>query len=123
MHSQHWAMIDTELNAALTGTAKLAQPALKKPKRALWMVTLLSLIDPLLHVKPSDMSYKVDDDGRSVTSVHLSVTKPAPQDEEVAWGPNQQPDIDPDMLLVEHMRVNKSTCNGPLFVWHHKNRV
>lgn len=162
VHGQHWAMIDAELKAALTGAAKLAPPASRKPKRAPWTVALLSLIfaaldpnsslhiavrsaaatiffsaarsgeflqktltsfDPLLHVKPSDVSQKVDRDGRSVTSVHLPVTKTAPQGEDVAWGPNQQPDIDPDTLLAEHIRVNKPAHNGPLFVWHHKNGV
>lgn len=83
----------------------------------------LNSFDPRLHVKPSDVSKKVDRQGHSVTSVHLPVTKTAPQGEDVAWGPDQQLDIDPDTLLAEHMRVNKPAPNGPLFVWRHKNGI
>ncbi|KZP10956.1 hypothetical protein FIBSPDRAFT_757416 [Athelia psychrophila] len=79
----------------------------------------LTSFDPKLHVKPSNLSKKVDRDGNTVTSVHLPVTKVAPDGEDVAWGPQQIPGIDPDTLLAEHMRINKPAPNGPLFAWRH----
>lgn len=79
----------------------------------------LTSFDPRLHVKPSNLSRKVDRDGNSVTSAHLPVTKSARDGEDVAWGPQQQHDIDPDTLLAEHMRINKPAPDGPLFAWHH----
>lgn len=79
----------------------------------------LNSFDPLLHVKPSDVSKKVVRDCHSVTSVHLPVTKAAREGEDVAWGPEQQRDIDPDTALAEHMRINRPAHNGPLFAWRH----
>ncbi|KAF7976285.1 hypothetical protein HWV62_7188, partial [Athelia sp. TMB] len=76
--------------------------------------------DPRLHVKPTDVSRKVDRSGHSVTSVHIPVTKVARDGEDVAWGSQPQlPDIDPDFLLAEHIRVNSPAPNGPLFAWQH----
>lgn len=79
----------------------------------------LTSFNPRLHVKPTNVSKKVDRHGHSVTSVHLPVTKVAPDGEDVAWGPQQLPDIDPDTLLAEHMRINAPAPNGPLFAWRH----
>lgn len=79
----------------------------------------LSSFDPLIHVKPSNISKKADRDGNTVTSAHLPVTKSAREGEDVAWGPQQQRGIDPDTLLAEHMRLNSPAPNGPLFAWRH----
>lgn len=77
-----------------------------------------------MHVKPLDISKKLVRDGHAVTSAHLPVTKAVHDGEDVAWGPQQQHNIDPDTLLAEHMCVNMPTINGPLFTWRHpKNGV
>lgn len=79
----------------------------------------LTSFDPLLHVKPADISKKSDREGNIVTSAHLPVTKSAREGEDVAWGPQQQHDVDPDTLLAVHMRVNRPNPIGPLFAWRH----
>lgn len=79
----------------------------------------LSSFDPALHVKPSDVSKKVDRHGNSVTSVRLPVTKVSREGEDVAWGPGQLADVDPDTLLAEHLRVNAPARDSPLFAWRH----
>lgn len=80
--------------------------------------TLVSF-EPALHVKPSDLTKKVDRHGHSVTSAHLPVTKTSREGEDVAWGPQQDPEIDPDSLLADHLRVNNPVQAGPLFAWVH----
>lgn len=82
----------------------------------------LSSFDPTQHVKPSDITKKVDREGHSVTAAHLPVTKSAREGEDVAWGPNQDHEIDPDSLLAEHFRINKPAPGGPLFAWSHPER-
>ncbi|KZP14710.1 hypothetical protein FIBSPDRAFT_669799, partial [Athelia psychrophila] len=160
IHEQAWKMPDIELKAALTGAAKLAPPASRKPKRAPWTPDLLKAIfavldranplhiavkgaaaviffaaarsgeflqktltsfDPAQHVKPSDLTKKADRQGHMVTSAHLPVTKTAPEGEDVAWGPQQDPEIDPDTMLAEHYRVNNPAPGGALFAWRHPN--
>lgn len=79
----------------------------------------LGSFDPKLHVKPSNLSTKVDRFGHSVTAAFLPVTKSAPEGEDVAWGPQQELGIDPDTLLAHHIRVNKPSQAGPLFAWQH----
>lgn len=79
----------------------------------------LTFFDSRLHLKPINLCKKVDHNSNSVTSVHLPVTRVAPDGEDVAWGPQQLPDMDPDKLLTEHMQINNPSSNGPLFAWRH----
>lgn len=81
----------------------------------------LSSFDPTQHVKPSDLSKKADREGHWVTAAHLPVTKSAREGEDVAWGPQQMPEVDPDTLLAEHYRVNNPAPEGALFAWRHPN--
>lgn len=69
----------------------------------------LNSFNPLAHVKLTDVTKSTDCDSHSVTAVHLPVTKVFCEGEDVAWGLQQQPDIDPDTLLAKHFLINLDT--------------
>ena len=71
-----------------------------------------------MHVKPSDVSNRIDRNDLEVTVFHLPKTKCATEGEDVFWA-EQNGVTDPKALLANHFRVNSPPKNGHLFAYRH----
>jgi hypothetical protein len=81
-------------------------------------VPSLNAFDPSLHVKPSDVSNRVDRNNLEVTVFHLPRTKCAEKGEDVFW--SQQDGItDPKINFHNHLRINSPPQDGHLFAYRH----
>src|SRR5882762_4932818 len=81
-------------------------------------VPSLNAFDPSLHVKPSDVSNRVDRNNLEVTVFHLPRTKCAEKGEDVFW--SQQDGItDPKINFHNHLRINSPPRDGHLFAYRH----
>ncbi|KAL5476580.1 hypothetical protein ACEPAI_3260 [Sanghuangporus weigelae] len=67
---------------------------------------------PHLHVKPSDVSERMDRQGRQVRAFTLPGTKTAPNGEEVFWAAQEGP-TDPLAAFQNHLDINSPPLNGP----------
>lgn len=80
----------------------------------------LNAFNPSLHVKPSDISNRIDRNNLEVTVFHLPKTKCSDEGEDVFWS-EQRGITDPKANLQNHFRVNNPPRDGPLFTYrHHK---
>lgn len=78
----------------------------------------LNSFDPTIHVKPSDISHRVDRNQLDVTVFRLPKTKCSEVGEDVFWSP-QTGITDPKVNLENHLRINNPPINGPLFAYRH----
>ena len=81
-------------------------------------VKTLRSFDPLVHVKPSDVSTQRDRQGNMVTNFCLPRTKSAQTGEDISWAKQFGPS-DPHAALENHMSVNAPPPNGALFAYRH----
>ena len=78
----------------------------------------LNAFDPTQHVKPSNISNRLDHNNLEVTVFHLPKTKCSSEGEDVFW--SQQNGItDPKAALENHFRINNPPADGPLFTYRH----
>lgn len=85
-------------------------------------VTVRSLngFDPALNVKVSDIHYAQDRHGLKVTVLHLPHSKMSVGREDLYFAP-QIGEVDPQMGLEAHLRVNTPPPQAALFSWRHQN--
>ena len=81
-------------------------------------IKMLRSFDPLIHVKPSDISTQQDRQGNMVTNFCLPRTKSAQTREDISWAKQFGPS-DPHAALENHMSVNMPPLNGVLFAYRH----
>lgn len=79
----------------------------------------LSSFNPLIHVKPSDVSSSSDRAGLPTTSFFLPRTKSAIYGETVSWAA-QSDKTDPQSALQAHFKLNTPPAEGPLFAYRNK---
>ncbi|KAF8546229.1 hypothetical protein OG21DRAFT_1427676 [Imleria badia] len=79
-------------------------------------VKTLHAFDPLIHIKPSDVTVQHDRHNNLVTNFHLPRTKSAPAGEDISWA-KQDGLSDPQAALENHMTINSPPPNGPLFAY------
>ena len=78
----------------------------------------LNAFDPTQHVKPSNMSNRLDCNNLEVTVFHLPKTKCSSEGEDVFW--SQQNGItDLKAALENHFQINDPPADGPLFTYRH----
>jgi hypothetical protein len=81
-------------------------------------VSSLNAFDPSIHVKPSDVSNRVDRNNLEVTVFHLPKTKCADEGEDVFWS-EQNGITDPKANFHNHIRINSPPRDGHLFAYRH----
>ncbi|KIJ06991.1 hypothetical protein PAXINDRAFT_91135, partial [Paxillus involutus ATCC 200175] len=82
-------------------------------------VPRLDAFDPLLHVKPSNVTHEKDRQGLMVTNFHLPRMKLALLGEDVSWAQQHGPS-DPQAAFQNHIVVNSPPVDNPLFAYRHK---
>ncbi|KIK94001.1 hypothetical protein PAXRUDRAFT_785178, partial [Paxillus rubicundulus Ve08.2h10] len=82
-------------------------------------VPRLDTFNPLLHVKPSNVTHQKDRQGLMVTNFHLPRTKSALLGEDVSSAQQLGPS-DPQAAFQNHIVVNSPPMDGHLFVYRHK---
>ncbi|KIJ11359.1 hypothetical protein PAXINDRAFT_84667, partial [Paxillus involutus ATCC 200175] len=82
-------------------------------------VPRLDTFDPLLHVKPSNVTHEKDRQGLMVTNFHLPRMKSARLGKDVSWAQQHGPS-DPQAAFQNHIVVNSPPMDGPLFAYRHK---
>ena len=86
-------------------------------------VKTLRSFDPLVHIKPSDVTAQHDRQGNLVTNFHLPRTKSAPTREDISWTKQNGPS-DPQAAFENHIAINPPPRDGPLFAYRHgKNHL
>lgn len=83
-------------------------------------VPRLGGFNPLIHVKPSDVSDQQDLQGNKVKSFHIPRTKTTPAGEDIHWA-KQHGSTDPEAAFANHLAVNQPPPNGALFAYKWKN--
>lgn len=78
----------------------------------------LTAFDPVIHVKPSNVSEVTDRNGLRQTNFSLPRTKSAPHGEDVYWA-KQNGLADPASAFANHLAINNPPANGALFSYIH----
>lgn len=81
-------------------------------------VPSLNAFNPLLHIKPSDVSTRLDRNNLEVVVFHLPKTKCASKGEDVFWS-EQSGITDPKANLINHLTINSPPKSGHLFAYRH----
>ncbi|KIK81161.1 hypothetical protein PAXRUDRAFT_15390 [Paxillus rubicundulus Ve08.2h10] len=138
MHHLIWSHNDIEIEALLKAAVTLALTSSKhKPcelaavftclTTTFWCtvrigeftVPCLDAFDPLLHVKPSNITHEKDRQGLMVTNFHLPRMKSALLGEDISWAQQHGP-LDPQAAFQNHIVVNGTPVDGHLFASRHK---
>ncbi|KIK91144.1 hypothetical protein PAXRUDRAFT_150157, partial [Paxillus rubicundulus Ve08.2h10] len=82
-------------------------------------VPCLDAFNPSLHVKPSNVTHKKDQQGLMVTNFCLPRMKSALLGEDVSWAQQHGP-LDPQTAFQNHLTVNNPPRDGHLFTYKHK---
>ncbi|KIK77047.1 hypothetical protein PAXRUDRAFT_168006 [Paxillus rubicundulus Ve08.2h10] len=79
----------------------------------------LDAFDPLLHVKPSNVTHEKDQQGLMVTNFRLPRTKSALLGEDISLVQQHGP-LDPQTAFQNHLTVNNPPRDSHLFAYKHK---
>ena len=78
----------------------------------------LNSFNPMMHIKPLDITHKTDQNNLHVTVFMLPKTKCSDEPEDTDWL-RQDRISDPECNLNNHLAVNTPPPNGPLFAYKH----
>jgi hypothetical protein len=82
-------------------------------------VRTLTSFNPVIHVKPSDITVVTDRNGLKMTNFHIPRTKASLEGEDVHWARQNGP-TDPESAWNNHLLVNSPPAGGHLFAFHTK---
>jgi len=105
--------LDAAIFACLTttfyGAARLGEFTVKN----------LTSFDPLVHIKPADVSHDVDRNNLATTNFRVPRTKTSLHGENVFWAKQDGPS-DPETAWLNHLRVNQTPSGLHLFAYRWK---